>query len=36
MGNELGGPLISKDDLFFGIALTATAAVVLLVAGLFA
>ena len=36
MGNELGGPLISRDDLFFGIALTATAAVVLLVAGLFA
>ena len=28
MGNELGGPLISNDDLHFGIALTATAAAV--------
>jgi hypothetical protein len=36
MGNELGGPVVSKDDLFFGIVIMTTAAVVLLVAGLFA
>lgn len=36
MSSELGGPLVSRDDLLFGIALMATAAVVLLVAGLFA
>jgi hypothetical protein len=35
MGNELGGPLVRKDDLLFGIVLITTAAVVLLVAGLF-
>ena len=36
MGNELGGLLVRRDDLVFGIALMATAAVVLLIAGLFA
>ena len=36
MRSELGGPLVSRDDLLFGVAITATAAVVLLVAGLFA
>ena len=36
MGNELGGPLVRRNDLLFGIVVMATAAVVLLVAGLFA
>ena len=36
MGNELGGPLVSRDDLLFGIGIMAVAAVALLVAGLFA
>jgi hypothetical protein len=36
MGIELGGPLVSKDDLLFGIVIMTTAAVVLHVAGLFA
>ena len=35
MGNELGGPLVRRNDLLFGIAIMATAAVVLLLAGLF-
>jgi hypothetical protein len=36
MGKELGGPVVGRGDLLFGIALLATAAIVLLVAGLFA
>ena len=36
MGNELGGPLVRRNDLLFGIAIITTAVVVLLVAGLFA
>ena len=36
MVNELGGPLVSRADLLFGIAIVTTAAVVLLVAGLLA
>jgi len=35
MGTELGGPLVSRGDLLFGIAITATGAVVLIVLGLF-
>jgi hypothetical protein len=33
---ELGGPLVSKGDLLFGIAIMVFGAVVLIVAGLFA
>jgi hypothetical protein len=36
MGNELGGTFVRSGDLLFGIAMTLTAAIVLLVAGLFA
>ena len=36
MGNERGGPLVGRDDLLIGVAITATAAVVLLIAELFA
>ena len=36
MGNELGGPLVRRNDLLFGIAIITTAVVVLLVAGWFA
>ncbi len=36
MHTELGGPLVSKGDLFFGISIMAVGAVVLIVAGLFA
>jgi len=36
MPTELGGPLVSRGDLLFGIAITATAALVLIVVGLFA
>jgi hypothetical protein len=36
MRTELGGPLVGREDLLFGIAITATGAVVLIVLGLFA
>lgn len=36
MRTELGGPLVSKWDLLFGIAIMAIGALVLIVAGLFA
>ena len=36
MGNELGGPLVGRNDLLFGITIMATAVVVLFVVGLFA
>jgi hypothetical protein len=36
MGTELGGPLVSRGDLLFGIAITATGAVLLFMLGLFA
>jgi hypothetical protein len=36
MSTKLGGPLVSKGDLLFGIGIMAIGAVVLIVAGLFA
>ena len=35
MRTEFRGPTVNRDDLFFGIAITATAALVLMLAGLF-